>query len=151
MNGRITVIGARWQRSATRYGLGSGNGDCFGILVYKKLIIIKFMLLNTSRWDSVFMVNLCDLGVAYTTRSEGVIMNKLTFAAAVVAISAMLVPAQAENLMGAPTKNGNQCFKFAPSFERDARWGSWGACPQAASTAAAPTAQRRVARRPASR
>ena len=78
------------------------------------------------------------------------IMHKLTFAAAVVAISAMLVPAQAENLMGAPTKNGNQCFKFAPSFERDARWGTWGACPQAASTAATAPTQRR-ARRSASR
>ena len=75
-------------------------------------------------------------------------MNKLIFAAAAIAMSAMLVPAQAENLQGGPKQVGNQCFKFAPSYERDGRWGSWGACPQ---TASAPATQQRTARRPASR
>ena len=72
-------------------------------------------------------------------------MNKLTLAAAMIGVAAMLTPAQADILNGGPTKAGNQCFKFAQAQERDARFGSWGACPQAASTAVAP--QRRTARR----
>ena len=77
-------------------------------------------------------------------------MNKLTVAAALIAIGAIStsIPAVAEALHGGPTKQGNQCFKFAQAQERDARFGSWGACPQAASTATAP-AQRRATRRSA--
>jgi hypothetical protein len=79
-------------------------------------------------------------------------MHKLTIAAVTIAFGALLasVPAQAEQLGGGPKQIGNQCFKFSQAQERDARFGSWGACPQTAS-AAASTAQRRIVRRPASR
>ena len=54
---------------------------------------------------------------------------------ALTAFGAMMATAQAEALHGAPMKNGNQCFKFSPgNGGREARFGSWGACPQAAST-----------------
>jgi len=76
-------------------------------------------------------------------------MHKLTIAAATIAFGAMLGSAQAEILGGASTKNGNQCFKYSSANERDGRFGSWGACPQAASTPA--TQQRQRTRRPASR
>jgi hypothetical protein len=33
-------------------------------------------------------------------------------------------------------QNGNQCFKCSPGNAKDGRFGSWGACPQAASTRA---------------
>jgi hypothetical protein len=59
---------------------------------------------------------------------------------AVTAFGALLATAQAEHLQGAPTKNGNQCFKYSPGNDKDGRFGAWGACPQAASTStAAPT------------
>jgi hypothetical protein len=79
-------------------------------------------------------------------------MHKLTIAAATIAFGALLasIPAQAETLGGGPKQAGNQCFKFSTGQERDARFGSWGACPQTAS-AAASTAQSRIVRRPASR
>ncbi|HMA70118.1 MAG TPA: hypothetical protein VKP67_01305 [Xanthobacteraceae bacterium] len=76
-------------------------------------------------------------------------MHKLTIVAATIAFGAMLGSAQAEILGGAPNKNGNQCFKYSSGNERDGRFGSWGACPQAASTPA--TQQQQRARRPASR
>jgi hypothetical protein len=70
--------------------------------------------------------------------------------AALAAFGVMLTAAQAENLLGAPAKNGNQCFQYAQSTEgRDARWGSWGPCPQTASAAVAtaPKARKRAASR----
>jgi hypothetical protein len=55
------------------------------------------------------------------------------------AFGALVASAQADNLQGAPTKNGNQCFKYATGADqKDGRFGSWGACPQAASTSTAP-------------
>jgi hypothetical protein len=68
-------------------------------------------------------------------------------ATATIAFSAILAlaPAQADDIHGGPIKNGSQCFRYSASFERDARFGSWAACPQTASVAAAPaTNSRRV-------
>ena len=73
-------------------------------------------------------------------------MRQFTISAAAATVFAALlasVPAQAEQLGGGPNKAGNQCFKFSTGQERDARFGSWGACPQAASTAIAPRNTRR--------
>jgi len=81
------------------------------------------------------------------------IMHKLTLAAATIAFGALLAsaPARADYEHGGPIKVGNQCITSAMSFGRDARFGSWGACPQTASVALAPTTQRRLIRRSASR
>ena len=59
---------------------------------------------------------------------------------ALTTFAAMVTAAQAEVLHGAPAKNGNQCFNFSPGNEKDGRFGTWGACPKAASVrpAAAP-------------
>jgi hypothetical protein len=68
-------------------------------------------------------------------------MRQFTISAAAATVFAALlasVPAQAEQLGGGPKQVGNQCFKFSTGQERDARFGMWGACPQAASTAIAP-------------
>jgi hypothetical protein len=79
-------------------------------------------------------------------------MHKLTFVAATIALGALLVPAQAEMIAGAPNRNGDKCFKLSPSQTvKDNRFGVWGACPQTASTTVAPAAQRRTTRRPSSR
>jgi hypothetical protein len=51
---------------------------------------------------------------------------------ALVAFGAMAT-AQAEVLQGGPVKNGNQCFKYSAGNDKDGRFGTWGACPQAAS------------------
>jgi len=77
-------------------------------------------------------------------------MGKLTIAAMTIAFGAMLAsaPAVADDLHGGPAKVGTQCFKMAPGMDREQRFGSWGACPQ---TASAPAAQRRTARRAATR
>jgi hypothetical protein len=57
---------------------------------------------------------------------------------ALTAFGALVATAQADNLQGAPTKNGNQCFKYSTGIDaKDGRFGSWGACPQAASTSTA--------------
>jgi hypothetical protein len=53
---------------------------------------------------------------------------------ALAAFGAMAATAQAEILHGGPLKNGSQCFKYSNGSEKDGRFGSWGACPQAAST-----------------
>jgi hypothetical protein len=58
---------------------------------------------------------------------------------ALAAFGAMVATAQAEILQGAPTQNGNQCFKYSPGNDKDGRFGAWGACPQ---TAGARTASR---------
>jgi hypothetical protein len=52
---------------------------------------------------------------------------------AVAAFGAMVASAQAEILHGGPVKNGNQCFKYSAGNDKDGRFGTWGACPQAAS------------------
>lgn len=80
-------------------------------------------------------------------------MKKLTIVAVTIAFGALLIPAQADDLHGASPQKGSQCFKLSPGQRfGDARFGSWGACPQTASTPAAPTAgQRRPAPRAASR
>jgi hypothetical protein len=59
-------------------------------------------------------------------------------ATALTAFGALVATAQAEILGGAPMRNGEQCFKYSPGNGKDGRFGSWGACPQAASTRAAP-------------
>jgi hypothetical protein len=41
--------------------------------------------------------------------------------------------AQAEVLHGGSVKNGNQCFKYSAGNDKDGRFGTWGACPEAAS------------------
>jgi len=71
------------------------------------------------------------------------------FIIAVTAFGAMVATAQADNLQGAPMKNGNQCFKYSTGVDaKDGRFGSWGACPQAASTSTSTAATpRRSARR----
>jgi len=68
-------------------------------------------------------------------------MRQFTISAAMAtAFAALLVavPAQAEINHGGPLAKGNQCFKYAASYERDGRWGIWSACPQTASVAVAP-------------
>jgi hypothetical protein len=62
-------------------------------------------------------------------------MCKLTIAAAAIAFGALLAsaPVQADQSGGGPIRKGNQCFKFSQSMEKDGRFGSWDACPQAAS------------------
>src|SRR5215469_4576177 len=59
-------------------------------------------------------------------------------ATALTAFGALVATAQAEILGGAPMRNGEQCFKYSPGNGKDGRFGSWGACPQTASTRAAP-------------
>ena len=77
-------------------------------------------------------------------------------ATAMIVFGAMppLVPAQADDIHGAPIKSGDQCFHNSPGLDRDARFGYWGACPQTASapvtTAAnAPITNRRRLRKSA--
>jgi hypothetical protein len=55
-------------------------------------------------------------------------------ATAMIVFGAMpaLAPAQADDIHGAPIKNGDQCFHNSPGLDRDARFGYWGACPQTA-------------------
>jgi hypothetical protein len=64
---------------------------------------------------------------------------------ALTVFAAMVAVAQADDLHGGPWRQGNQCFTFSKGNDRDARFGSWGACPQTASTsvAAAPRVTRR--------
>ena len=65
-------------------------------------------------------------------------MSKLTVAAATIAIGSLLasVPVRADIIHGGPLKQHGQCWKYSASNEKDARFGSWGACPEAASTGA---------------
>jgi hypothetical protein len=64
---------------------------------------------------------------------------------ALTAFGAMLATAQAESLHGGPMQNGSQCFKYSPGNAKDGRFGSWGACPQAASTSTAAARRGRAA------
>jgi spermidine/putrescine-binding protein len=71
----------------------------------------------------------------------------LVAAAAAATCAAMLtsVPASAAENWG-PSKVGNQCFTAAASQGRELYFGSWGSCPQPASTVApapAPTAKKK--------
>ncbi len=73
-------------------------------------------------------------------------MLQFTISAAVATVFTALLasaPAQADILNGAPMKNGTQCFTLTQGQGRDARFGLWGACPQAASVAVAPRQTRR--------
>jgi hypothetical protein len=65
-------------------------------------------------------------------------------AAAMTAFTALLVsaPANAVENYG-PKQLGNQCFTPAHTQGRDLAFGSWGACPQPASVAVAPTRHKR--------
>jgi hypothetical protein len=67
---------------------------------------------------------------------------------ALIAFGALVASAQAETIGGAPMRNGAQCFKYSPGNSKDGRFGSWGACPQAAgsSTAAAAATPRSTRR-----
>jgi hypothetical protein len=64
--------------------------------------------------------------------------------AAFAALSAS-APANAAENWG-PNKIGNQCFKVTPTNARELYFGSWGACPQPASTVAAPTVKKKKIR-----
>ncbi|HSV25052.1 MAG TPA: hypothetical protein VLJ17_18715 [Xanthobacteraceae bacterium] len=80
-------------------------------------------------------------------------MRKLTIAAATIAFGALLTlgPALAEVLHGGPVKNGSQCFNYGAGTSRDGRFGTWGACPQTASTAVAPATKKKTSNGSASR
>jgi hypothetical protein len=52
---------------------------------------------------------------------------------ALAAFGTMVATAQAEVLHGGPVKNGNQCFRYSAGNDKDGRFGTWSACPQAAS------------------
>jgi hypothetical protein len=64
---------------------------------------------------------------------------------ALTAFGALVATAQAEVLHGGPMQNGSQCFKYSPGNAKDGRFGSWGACPQAASTSTAAARRGRAA------
>ena len=62
-------------------------------------------------------------------------MKKFTIsAAAIFAVAALAsVPANAEHNAGGPIVKGDQCFTYMKGSGHDARFGTWGACPQRAS------------------
>jgi hypothetical protein len=63
--------------------------------------------------------------------------------AAFAAMGILATTAQADVLAGVAAKNGSQCFSFTSADQtRDSRFGSWGACPQAAAVAPAPRARK---------
>jgi hypothetical protein len=68
-------------------------------------------------------------------------MNKLTIAAVAIACGAVLASAsvRAETSKGGPTQIGNKCFTHWAGEAKDGRFGSWGDCPAAASTASGAT------------
>ena len=63
-------------------------------------------------------------------------MKKLTLLRAAIAVAAMFasVSANAEYAGGGPMRNNGQCFQYSKGMYRDGRFGSWGACPQTASS-----------------
>ena len=80
-------------------------------------------------------------------------MNTLTIAAVAIACSAVLAsaPVRAETSRGGPTHIGNKCFTHWAGEAKDGRFGAWGDCPAAASTASAittPAASAARVRRP---
>ncbi len=61
---------------------------------------------------------------------------RLTIAAATIAIAALVsAPAFADHIQGGPIKQNGQCWKGQKGTD-GGTYGSWGACPQAASTPA---------------
>ena|SRR6266478_403187 len=74
------------------------------------------------------------------TRGRKIMRKFIVSAAAMTAFAALLASAPANALENyGPSQVGNQCFKPAHSQGRDFNFGSWGACPQPASVAVAPT------------
>jgi hypothetical protein len=72
-------------------------------------------------------------------------LNRFTALAAAITLAATLssVTAKAEYYFG-PLQNGSQCWnKLTTSGFTNAGWGYWGACPQAASTTAAPAVKKK--------
>ena len=67
---------------------------------------------------------------------------------ALTAFGALVATAQAEILGGAPMRKGEQCFKYSPGNGKDGRFGTWGACPQPASTTTATTPRQSTRRSP---
>jgi hypothetical protein len=66
---------------------------------------------------------------------------RLTIAAATLAIAALIAgPALADHIQGGPVKKAGQCWTGS-KVPDGGTWGSWGACPQSAST---PTATHRI-------
>jgi hypothetical protein len=63
---------------------------------------------------------------------------------ALAAFGAMVATAQADDLRGAPQRNGNQCFTYSTGNAQDNRFGFWAACPQPAGTSTATAAAPRV-------
>jgi hypothetical protein len=77
-------------------------------------------------------------------------MKKLTFsAAAIIAVAGALaaVPANAEHNAGGPIVKGDQCFTYMKGSGHDARFGTWGACPQTASATTTSTTTLRNGRK----
>ncbi len=74
------------------------------------------------------------------TSREGVMRQFTMTVTALAAFGALVATAQAEVLGGGPMKNGNQCFTYSKGNAREGRFGSWGACPQTASTNASSAA-----------
>jgi hypothetical protein len=64
---------------------------------------------------------------------------------AMAMFAAMAISAQADDIHGAPMRQGNKCFKFSPGADiKESRFGAWVDCPQTASTnVATPRAARR--------
>ena len=62
-------------------------------------------------------------------------MTKLIVATAAIAALLASAPVRADIIRGGPLQQHGQCFNYSASNEKDARFGSWGACAQAASTA----------------
>jgi hypothetical protein len=62
-------------------------------------------------------------------------MKKLSFCAA-VAVAAVFASASAnaEYAGGGPLRANGQCFSYTKGMFRDGRFGSWGACPETASS-----------------
>jgi hypothetical protein len=78
-------------------------------------------------------------------------MSQFLIAATALTIFAATA-AQADSINGAPLQKGNQCFIYSKGNDKDARFGSWGACPQTASAPAASAATTpRTTRRATSR
>ncbi len=77
-------------------------------------------------------------------------MLKATIASATISLGVVLVsiPATADDIHGGPIRKGNQCFQLSTTQAvKDARFGYWAACPEAASASVArPAVQRRTNR-----
>jgi len=76
----------------------------------------------------------------WQTRGRQIMRKVIISAAAMTAFAALVAsaPANAVENYG-PKQVGNQCFTPAHTQGRDLAFGTWGACPQPASVAVAPT------------